>query len=250
MTEWRNKLLQLPATNSQQLLVLIYPQCLFFALNDTVTPLNRVIFKITIIRPAYPITNRFIRIHVCRRSIRSSLLHSYGWDRVDQYSWEACNRVLAVLTVDQYSWDACYRVLAVLTVDQYSWDACNRVLAVLTVDQYSWDACNRVLAVLTVDQYSWDACKLTSIAEMRATGYWLCLQLTSIAEMRATGYWLWLQYSLAFTDPTEKRRNSASKQVPNSPFIFHYMRLSVTSVNEIASGSQLISKDSQCSYVT
>jgi len=98
MTEWRNKLFQLPVTNSQQLLVLIYPQCLLFALNDTVTPLE-LYFKIIIIRPAYPITNRFIRLRVCRRSIRSTLLHSYGWDRADQYSWHACNRVPAVLTL-------------------------------------------------------------------------------------------------------------------------------------------------------
>jgi len=101
--QWPNQginCFKLPATNCQQLLVLIYPQCLlFFALNDKVIPLNRVIFKISIIRPAYPITNRFIRLRKCRRSIRSSLLHSYGLDQADQYSWHACSRVPAVLTL-------------------------------------------------------------------------------------------------------------------------------------------------------
>jgi hypothetical protein len=60
-------------------------------------------------------------------------------------------------------------------------------------------------------------------------------ELTSIADKRAAGYGLCLYYSLASTDPTGERRNSVSKQATNDPFIFHYIRLSVTFVHDIAS---------------
>ena len=60
-------------------------------------------------------------------------------------------------------------------------------------------------------------------------------ELASIADMRAARYRLCLYYSLASTDPTGKRSNSVSKQAPNDPFIFHYIRLSVISVHDIAS---------------